>query len=179
MLFSPSELNELLGILWQQPQREFQYVGIDFAERLLKKLGEEAISTIEFMITQKSWWDTVDWVASHHAGTYFQLFPQHVATKTESWACSDNMWLQRSALLFQLKYKAQTDEALLFDYITRLKSSKAFFIRKAIGWSLREYSKTSPERVIRFLEKNNDLAGLSRREALKWIERKNKKTQHG
>ncbi len=169
-----STLQNLITLLWQQPQREFHYTGIDIAEKLLRKSGQTSISTIEFMITQKSWWDTVDWVASHHAGTYFKLFPQQIAITTGNWMDSDNMWLQRAALLFQLKYKAKTDESLLFEYIRRLKSSKEFFIRKAIGWSLREYSKTSPENVLLFLEKNSDLAGLSCREALKWINRNNK-----
>lgn len=174
-----SALQNFITLLWQQPQREFQYTGIDITEKLLQKSGEMAITTIEFMITQKSWWDTVDWIASHHAGTYFRLFPQHLATRTGNWMDSDNMWLQRAALLFQLKYKAKTDESLLFEYISRLKTSKEFFIRKAIGWSLREYSKTAPENVLLFLGKNSDLAGLSRREALKWIERKNNKALHG
>jgi 3-methyladenine DNA glycosylase AlkD len=85
---------------------------------------------------------------------------------------SGNMWLQRTALLFQLKYKKATDVNLLSDYILRLQGSKEFFINKAIGWILREYSKTDPDWVIQFVQ-NNNLANLSRREALKWIDRKN------
>lgn len=164
---------ELIHRLWQQPEREFQYFGIDLTEKVYKKPDEDFIGGIEFMILNKSWWDTVDWVASHHAGTYFRKFPEQIVPRTGSWMDTGNMWLQRTALLFQLKYKQNTDEKLMFEYIQRLKGSKEFFIRKAIGWALREYSKVSPESVKAFVE-SAALSGLSRREALKWIERKNK-----
>lgn len=164
-------LPEIIQWLWQQPQREFQYFGIDLTERMFKKPEVSSIDTIEFMILNKSWWDTVDWIASHHAGTYFRKFPELILPRTGSWMDSGNMWLQRTALLYQLKYKAKTDAELMFEYIRRLKDSKEFFIRKAIGWALREYSKVSPNSVLEFVEKT-DLSGLSRREALKWIERK-------
>ena len=134
-------------------------------------MDENPIEFIEFMIVNKPWWDTVDWVASHHAGTYFKMFPHLIREKTGAWMNSENIWLQRSALLFQLKYKRHTDEKLLFDYILKLKDSKEFFIRKAIGWALREYSKTAPESVVHFVE-TTELSGLSRREALKWLKRK-------
>jgi 3-methyladenine DNA glycosylase AlkD len=81
------------------------------------------------------------------------------------------MWLQRTCLLFQLKYRKHTDVDLLVGFIMLLRNSKEFFIRKAIGWSLREYSKTNPEFVISFVEKNQ-LSGLSEREALKWMKAK-------
>jgi len=165
-------LPEIIPWLWREPEREFQYFGIELTERLFKKPGANSIDIIEFMILNKSWWDTVDWVASHHAGTFFRKFPGQVKPRTGAWMDSGNMWLQRSALLFQLKYKAATDQELLFEYIQMLQDNKEFFIRKAIGWALREYSKTVPDNVIKFVE-NTRLSGLSRREALKWIERKN------
>jgi len=165
-------LPEIIQWNWQLPEREYQYFGIDLTERMFKKPEANAIDIIEFMILNKSWWDTVDWIASHHAGTYFRKFPDLIIPRTSAWMDSGNMWLQRTALLFQLKYKANTDQELMFEYMRRLKESKEFFIRKAIGWALREYSKVSPEIVIEFVEKT-DLSGLSRREALKWIERKN------
>jgi 3-methyladenine DNA glycosylase AlkD len=80
------------------------------------------------------------------------------------------MWLQRSSLLFQKKYKQATDTKLLSKYIKHLSSSNEFFIRKAIGWILREYAKTNPEWVKRFVESNSDLSPLSRREALKHLQ---------
>lgn len=164
-------LPEITQWLWQQPEREYQYFGVDLTERMFKKPEANAVDIIEFMILNKSWWDTVDWIASHHAGTYFRKFPELIISRTGSWMDSGNMWLQRTALLFQLKYKTDTNQELMFEYMRRLKDSKEFFIRKAIGWALREYSKVAPGNVLEFVEKT-DLSGLSRREALKWIERK-------
>lgn len=92
---------------------------------------------------------------------------------TTRWMNSDNMWLQRTCLLFQLKYKTSTDTQLLSSFIKPLSSSNEFFIRKAIGWALREYSKTDPDFVIQFT-KENTLSGLSEREALKWLRNKGK-----
>jgi 3-methyladenine DNA glycosylase AlkD len=170
----PDEVPEMVKELWIQPEREYQYFAIDISEKVLKKMGEDAIETIEFMVVNKSWWDTVDWVASHHAGTYFKIFPEKIPEITGAWMDSGNMWLQRTALLFQLKYKNATDVDLMFAYMRRLSGIKEFFIRKAIGWALREYSKTAPESVIKFVE-STELSGLSRREALKVIERNKSK----
>jgi 3-methyladenine DNA glycosylase AlkD len=169
----PGALPKMVKELWHQPQREYQYFAIDLSEKLLKNTDEGIIDLIEFMVVNKPWWDTVDWLASHHAGIYFISYPHLIRDTTTTWMKSGNMWLQRTCLLFQLKYKKNTDEELLFEYILQLKESKEFFIRKAIGWALREYSKTAPQNVIRFIE-NTELSGLSRREGLKWIERKNK-----
>ena len=83
---------------------------------------------------------------------------------------SGNMWLQRVSLIFQLTYKENTDEALMFGYIRRLSGSKEFFIRKGAGWALRQYSKTAPEAVKQFVE-SNKLAPLTKREALKWLKK--------
>ena len=125
----------------------------------------------EFMIINKSWWDTVDMIASHLVGTHFKRFPGLIPAYTEKWMASGNFWLQRTALLFQLKYKKETDVELMSDLIKRLAGEKEFFIRKAIGWVLREYSKTDPEIVINFVE-NQQLSNLSRTEALKVNNRK-------
>lgn len=166
-----SIFESLIKELWQQPEREYQYFGIELTDRLLLQNNGDAIEVIEFMIVNKSWWDTVDLIALNIAGKYFKKNPHLIHRKTESWLHSANIWLQRTALLFQLKYKNTTNTALLFDFIKRLKDSNEFFIRKAIGWALREYSKTSPETVIQFVE-NNELPGLSRREAVKWVEKR-------
>jgi 3-methyladenine DNA glycosylase AlkD len=162
---------EIVESLFEQPEREFHYFAIELSQKMLKKMKEPALETIEFMITTKSWWDTVDWIASHHAGTYFKNYPEKINDCTGRWMDSGNMWLQRSALLFQLKYKKNTDEELMFACIRQLSGSKEFFIRKAIGWILREYSKTNSASVIQFVE-NTNLSGLSRREALKWLKNK-------
>ena len=101
----------------------------------------------------------------------FTNYPELIVPFTEKWMTSGNMWLQRTAILFQLKYKSQTDTELLFKYIIALDGSKEFFINKAIGWALREYSKTNPDIVIKFVT-GHKLAPLSKREALKVINKK-------
>ncbi len=167
-----SEMFEAIKKLWQKPERDFQYFGMELMTKYLKKYQENTLEIIEFMITQKSWWDTVDLIAAKFAGQYFKLFPEKTLEVTEKWLNSGNIWLQRSALLFQLSYKKNTNAELMFRYILKLKDSKEFFIRKAIGWILREYSKTNPKVVVDFV-KSNTLSGLSEREALKWLKNKN------
>ena len=104
-------------------------------------------------------------------GSYLLRYPQTRGEYVEKWLSSGYLWLQRSAILFQLKYKEDTDSALLSSVIHRLLGSKEFFINKAIGWVLREYAKTHPQWVIRFVEET-PLAPLSRREAMRILERK-------
>ncbi|MFT6151359.1 MAG: 3-methyladenine DNA glycosylase AlkD [Flavobacteriales bacterium] len=120
------------------------------------------------MITNKSWWDTVDLITTNLVGNYFKLFPEQIIPITKIWMESDNIWLQRTCLIFQLKYKEEIDTDLLTDYILQLKDTKEFFINKAIGWILREYTRTNPEWVIDFVNKH-ELSNLSKREALKLI----------
>jgi 3-methyladenine DNA glycosylase AlkD len=164
-------LEEIIKKLWQLPGREYQYFGFELVEHYRKQLKEQDIDLLEYMITNKSWWDTVDFIAANLVGPHFCRFPHMVGPYTTKWLASGNMWLQRTALLFQLKYKAGTDVVLMFKIIGRLADSKEFFIRKAIGWALREYSKTEPAAVLNFVE-SQPLSNLSKREALKVIARK-------
>jgi 3-methyladenine DNA glycosylase AlkD len=164
------ELHTVISALWDLPEREFQYVAIWLFDKFKKKYREEDMLMVEKIITEKSWWDTVDGIASWIAGGYFRKFPDKIRPVTRRWMDSENIWLQRSALLFQLSYKKQTDEDLLFGYIKELTSSPEFFIRKAIGWTLREYSKTCPAHVQHFVDET-PMSGLSRKEALKVINR--------
>jgi 3-methyladenine DNA glycosylase AlkD len=164
-------LNETVKACWQEPEREFQYFAMEMLNKVSKKSKPETILLYEYIITEKSWWDTIDYVAANLVGRYFKKFPELIESKTTEWMDSGNIWLQRTCLIFQLKYKDQLDTELLESFILELKDSKQFFIRKAIGWILREYSKTNPEYVKYFVQ-NNKLSGLSRIEALKWMARK-------
>jgi 3-methyladenine DNA glycosylase AlkD len=159
---------------WALPQREYQYFIMEVLERLAKKAEKERIDLYEFMILNKSWWDTVDYIASNLVGVHFQKYPDLIYPVTEKWMTSGNIWLQRTSLLFQLKYKKKTDVMLMTNYIQQLQGSKEFFINKAIGWILREYSKSDGDWVRNYVA-TCQLAPLSRREALKWLERKNNK----
>lgn len=157
--------------LFQKPERECHYTALAFLEKGVRKAPEQAIETYKQLLQTKPWWDTVDPIASNLCGRYFLRYPDKLAPFTEAWQKSDHMWVRRSSLLHQLKYKEKTDEELLFRTIDTLKSEKEFFIEKAIGWALREYSKTNAEAVVRFLE-TTDVRPLSRREGLKWLKNK-------
>lgn len=161
--------------LWQQPQRELQYFALDLAEKYVKQPEEKDIAFYTYLITHKSWWDTVDFIAATLVGSYFRMFSFERESIINKWLNSGNIWLQRTSLIFQLKYKTDTDALLLYKVIRQLLGTKEFFINKAIGWSLREYSKTDSKWVIQTVEKLNDLSYLSRKEALKVIEKQKKK----
>ncbi len=118
---------------------------MDLLAKKAKKAEICRVDLYEYLILTKSWWDTVDYLAARMVGTHFQKFPTITKDYTEKWMDSENMWLQRTAILFQLGYKKNTDLKLLTNYIERLLGSKEFFINKAIGWILREYSKTDAQ----------------------------------
>lgn len=156
----------LVRDLWALPEREYQYVALELMKKMQRKAAREAIELYTFCIVEKSWWDTVDLIASNMIGTHFRRFPEDRAELVEKWRNGDNMWLVRTCLLFQLKYKEETDVNLLASLIRQHAQWHTFFIEKAIGWSLRQYAKTSPDWVLDFVE-TVALAPLSRREALK------------
>lgn len=159
---------EFVRSLWQSIEREYQYVAMDYIGLSLKKLRKEDLFLLEELITTKSWWDTADMLAQKAVGKIASEHPEVISEIIEKWNESENMWLQRSALLFQLKYKEHTDEKLLYRFINDHASSKEFFIQKAIGWVLREYSKTNPDSVKQFISRNQ-LAKLSVREGSKYL----------
>jgi 3-methyladenine DNA glycosylase AlkD len=154
---------------YAQPQRELHYCGMELITRFLKKKFEkEDIDFITYLITTHSWWDTVDMICKHHLGGYLKLYPKLIPSIIQSYSNSGELWLQRSAILFQLEYKEHTDQELLFALCKKHKDTKEFFMNKSIGWALREYSKTNPQAVIDFVAAN-ELAPLSRKEALRKI----------
>lgn len=153
------------GFTW--PFREMQYAVLWTWEKRQRFTPPDAIETIEALIQMKSWWDTVDYLAKL-AGLHFMRYPDQIADYTERWISSDNMWLQRVALIYSLGYKEKTDKARLFDYIIRVAHSDAFFLQKAAGWALRQYARTDPEAVRHFVERQA-LSPLTRREALKHL----------
>lgn len=161
-------LQEMVYFAWEQPQREWQYTAMDITAALVRKGDKTHIELAEWMITHKSWWDSIDFIAPNIAGMLFKKFPDTRMLYIEKWMKSEHLWLQRSCLLHQLKYHKTTDKALLFSLCEQLAGHPDFFIRKAIGWSLRQYSKTSPDEVIAFTN-SHQLSYLSRKEALKVV----------
>lgn len=166
---SIDDLVVLTEILWKKPQREFQYVAMDLLGKREKHLNQSHLNSIEHFICTKSWWDTVDWLAGHAIGNIFRTNQELIQAAKDSWMKTNNIWLQRTLLLFQLFYKEDTDKVLLGELIQELKTHQDFFIRKAIGWALRQYSKNNREWVINYVKKNADLSPLSKKEALKWL----------
>ena len=168
---SKKETIDLAKKLWRQPQRECHYLAQELLFQNLKKsLEKEDIIWLEWLVLNNSWWDTVDFIAPKLIAIYFKIFPEERNKKTDEWIASKNTWLIRSALLFQLKYKDETDVDFLFVTILRVSNTKEFFINKAIGWVLRENAKRIPDTISDFIEENkNQLSNLSIREGLKHI----------
>jgi 3-methyladenine DNA glycosylase AlkD len=160
------ELADIVRDAWATDEREIQYFAMDLVERMRKHWQPDMIDLIEMMIVKKSWWDTVDFVASHLAGQYFERFPTEMIAKTTTWNASDNRWLQRSSIIFQLFYKNKTNTDLLFAHIHTHTASREFFLQKAIGWALRQHAYTDADLVKTFVS-NTELANLSKKEALK------------
>ena len=165
---SLTDLDVILRDLWSLPEREFQYVAVGLLGRANKEIPAKFIRTIEYMLVAKSWWDTVDSIAGGTVGVHFQRFPDVREKYLAKWRASDNFWLRRTAILFQLNYKQETDFALLSEIICENLDSKEFFINKAIGWALRQYARVDPKTVKKFV-KSTPLHPLSAREAMKHL----------
>lgn len=163
-----NDLDGILRELWSLPEREFQYVATSLLGRSEQELPAKFIRTIEYMLVTKSWWDTVDTISGGALGVHFRRYPAIREKYLAKWRASDNFWLRRATILFQLNYKKETDFDLLCEIIRENLDSKEFFINKAIGWSLRQYARTDPRAVKKFVN-NTPLNPLSRREALKHL----------
>jgi 3-methyladenine DNA glycosylase AlkD len=166
-----AEVLALAAECWERPEREFQYFACDELIRHAKRLSVGALADIEALVVAKSWWDTVDALA-HCAGTMVLRHPE-LRVEMDRWLRSEDMWLRRVAILHQLGAKTATDADWLFAACLERAGEKEFFIRKAIGWALREYSKTDARAVTRFVAEHHEaLSTLSQREAMKWLQRR-------
>lgn len=162
-------VREIAVALYSKQEREFHYCAIEILIKELKgNYKKEDIQLIEKLIGTNSWWDSVDTIAKYILGEYLLEFQSETKKVMERFSNSENMWLNRSAILFQLGYKQKTKAAFLFSECIKQAHSKEFFIQKAIGWALREYAKINPEEVKDFVL-NSDLKPLSTKEALKNI----------
>jgi 3-methyladenine DNA glycosylase AlkD len=160
--------------LWELDEREYQYVACDYLFLHRKTLTNAHLDLIEHCVTHKSWWDTIDSL-DQTVGEIALRFPEAVA-RLEIWSMHKNFWLRRLAIQHQLAYKEKTDEVRLFRFILANINEPEFFIRKSIGWALREYSYTNPKAVLQFVSEHPNLSNLSKQEALKAMQRRNKKT---
>ncbi|MBK6015036.1 DNA alkylation repair protein [Streptomyces sp. MBT53] len=154
---------------WELPEREYQYFAVDYLRRHVRHCTSGFLPVARYLVSTVPWWDTVDALASHVVGGLVAADPRLTADM-DAWIVDDDLWVARTALLHQLRYKERTDTERLFAYCLRQSGHPDFFIRKAIGWCLREYAKTDPEAVRGFLAREKGrFAPLSVREALKNI----------
>lgn len=157
--------------LWVQPHREEKYLAIRIAVAHPEFHTVDHIDLYRRLITEGAWWDFVDEVAIRGVGSILMRRRPEMKPVVERWIDDDDMWIRRASLLSQIKHQAATDHIMLFDHCLRRAEEREFFIRKAIGWALREYAKTEPDRVRAFLLANRaPLSGLSFREASKHLD---------
>jgi 3-methyladenine DNA glycosylase AlkD len=159
----------IIKACWEREEREFQMFGLDMLIKYAKKLDQKDIQFLEYLVTHKSWWDTVDMIATKAFGEYFKKYPEEREKKVQEYCAQGNMWLRRVAILFQLKYKKDTDLTLLTYAIEHNLGSKEFFINKAIGWILRDYSRVNSDWVVDFVKDHPELSNLSKREATRLL----------
>lgn len=160
-----AEYEEGVRALWKQPHREEQYMALSFARQHTVFVTAKSLGLYEELIRKGAWWDLVDEVATQLVAPVFLAEREAVQPLMEAWIEDDCMWIRRSAILSQYKHRTKTDSRLLFDFCLRVAHEKDFFIRKAIGWALREYSYTAPQVVWDFLQENQKLLSpLSYRE---------------
>lgn len=159
----------LIRALFEKEERDYHYAAIDLLNSLPKKyFSEDDAIELEWILSHKSWWDSVDAIASNYLGKWALVFPEKARETFEKWRYHESFWLQRACLIYQLKYKDETDHVYLENLIQQMNANNEFFIQKAIGWSLRQLSKHKPEEVIRILA-NNPIKGLALREASKYL----------
>ena len=153
---------------WNKEEREFQYVVVYYLKAMQKFLKREDISKLKYLVVTNSWWDTVDLLAKVIGSLVIRI--EGYDKIMLEWSKDSNIWLRRVAILYQLSLKDKVDEIILDKVLVNNLSDSEFFINKAIGWALRDYSKYNPEWVREFIKKNKDnMANLSIREASKYI----------
>jgi 3-methyladenine DNA glycosylase AlkD len=158
---------DFINKCFELPEREFQYLAIAYMDIVKGLITVEDMDRVENLIVTKSWWDSVDSI-SPIVGYICAKFPEVRELYVEKWIYAQNIWLKRVSILYQLKYKEKTDTDFLRKAILNNSDTHEFFVDKAIGWVLREYSKTNKEWVRNFTS-NNTLSKLSIREGSKYI----------
>ena len=159
---------EFVNKCWENEYREFQYVAADYLKNMKDKLTIDDIPKFKQLILEKSWWDTIDNLDMTIGA--LALKDSNVNKILLEWSLDENIWLRRIAIDHQLLRKEKTNTELLEKILKNNLGQAEFFINKAIGWALRDYSKTNPEWVKNFIEKNKEkMAKLSIREASKYL----------
>ena len=172
-LASAAEWRALVLTFWRAAtHREERYAAIHLAadRRADRFQTLDALPMYEEMIVSGAWWDYVDEIAGHHIGLLLRRYPEPMRAEMLMWSQSDDLWKRRTSIICQLTFKATTDLELLYACIEPSLASREFFLRKAIGWALRQYARTDPAEVVRYVAAHEgQLSGLSKREALKRV----------
>ncbi|TNE87984.1 MAG: DNA alkylation repair protein [Deltaproteobacteria bacterium] len=156
--------------LWEQPHREEKYVALAWARTHKSFIGLDALPLYLDIVRDGAWWDLVDETAVHLVGEVWLREREAVSPQADAWISDEDLWVRRIAVIGQLRHKTDTDQVRLFAYCEARAHEKEFFMRKAIGWALRQYGRTEPDAVRAFVDRMGDrLSGLSRREALKHL----------
>jgi len=156
--------------LWRLEHREEKYLALSYARAFRQWIEPDQLTLFEQLIREGAWWDLVDETATKLVGPVVLDHHDEVRLLLYRWIDDSDLWIRRSAIICQLGHKIETDPTMLFDFCGRRMHETEFFIRKAIGWALRDYAKTDPESVRSWVADHfDDLSGLSRREALKHL----------
>lgn len=165
-----ADYEALVLALWGRPHREEKYLAIAMARGHKRFIGFEQLGLYERLIREGAWWDFVDEIAAHLVGPVVRGWPEQAWPVMDDWIVDDDLWIRRSALLCQLGAKAKTSQQRLFEYCLMRAEDSDFFIRKAIGWALREHARVDADAVSAFVDKHKaQLSGLSYREATKHL----------
>jgi 3-methyladenine DNA glycosylase AlkD len=167
---SPQELCAHVDALWSGEFRESRYVALDLLWRWRAQTTLAELDWLVALVQSGAWWDLVDELAVRPIGRLWELHRKEVSRAADRWIGDDDLWVRRVAIIGQNKHKGATDTARLFRYAIERGDEKEFFIRKAIGWALREHAHHDPETVRVFLAKHGaKLSPLSQREAAKHL----------
>ena len=156
--------------LWNAEYREERYLAISLARKFRLYHTLEALDTYEMMIRTGKWWDYVDAISANLIGSLLVKYCEEMKLVLKQWIADENIWIRRSAILSQLRLKEKTDKKMLYSFCKKCLHEESFWIRKAIGWALREYSKTDPNSVHRFIQSHQEqMSNLTKREASKYL----------
>jgi 3-methyladenine DNA glycosylase AlkD len=166
-----AEYRRMVEALWELEHREEKYLALSIAGASPQFITFEQLDLYRRLIQEGAWWDLVDGVASGLVGKVLLDDRGRMRPVLEEWIDDEDLWLRRTAIISQLDHKDQTDVEMLLRFCLRRAHEQEFFIRKAIGWALRQYARTDPEAVAAFLREHRDrLSGLSFREAAKHLD---------
>ncbi len=170
--WTAADLLSVAEALWEMPEREFQYVAVDLLAKHHRQLELASLPRLLQLVQRHAWWDTVDGLAGVVGDILLRARTGQADAQRpmDDWLGHPSLWVRRVAMLHQLGWKVQTDQARLFRYALALAPETDFFMRKAIGWALRDHARTQPDAVRAFLMAHaHVLSGLTRREAGKHL----------